>query len=136
MNNKKNPLEDEEQFREFLIHLHSIGNNLNSLSLIDRLALDLKYTCISFAEMPDEDTKEFEGLTIKDIIKKPNTPKAPWWNDIYEKKIKPDRELSEAIYRMLLEEQTKNKQEEQRERKRRKRRLKHARRWEAIKRIL
>jgi hypothetical protein len=112
MNNEKNPLEDEEQYRNLLIRLHFVGKRLYSMSFMTRLGLDLKYSSISYGGITDEDTKEFEGLTIKEIREKSHNLKAPWWNDIYEKKIKPDHELSEAIYQIILEELKNNKEEE------------------------
>ena len=112
MNNEKNSLEDEEQFRNLLIRLHFVGKRLYSMSFITRLGLDLKYTSISYSGITDADTKEFEGLTIEELREKSHSLKAPWWNDIYEKKIKPDHELSEAIYRILLEELKNNKEKE------------------------
>lgn len=112
MSNEKNPLEDEELFRNLLIHLHFVGKRLYSMSFMGRLSLDLKYTSVSYEEITDEDTKEFEGLTIKEIREKSHNLKAPWWNEIYEKKIKPDHELSEAIYRILCEELKNNKEKE------------------------
>lgn len=102
-------MEQNNYYHRWLISSYFFNKSVYALSFTNRMLFDLD--CLTI--QPRTHSKELDKLSDKDLEEKIEALKVPWWNDIYEKKIKPDHELSEAIYRIFLEELKSNKEKEQ-----------------------
>lgn len=84
---KENPLFNNDA-HHLLVNSYIFKKGLYSLSFKERVSMDLGNT--TFQTKPQ---KELYELSDEEIQSKFDTIKAPWWNSIYEKRIKNNRKF-------------------------------------------